>query len=310
VVTFTTDLGSVGSSSVTKTTTDGVATAELTSTDAGTATVMAQADSVTDTATVVFNPGAPYTVTLEANPTTDLELDETSYLTATVVDEYNNDVADGTTVTFTTDLGSVSPATDDTEDGKAYATLTSDEGGTATVMAQADSVTDTATVVFKPGTGTLAGTVELDGHETSASWSEDLTVTVKLSQTGSVSVTIAALDLITDSAPDHVYGVFTIPELDPGAYDVWVKGPHSLAQCEDGVAITAGMTTTQDFGILLEGDANDDNLIDIVDFSIWKSLFGESDTNADFNDDGLVDIVDFSIWKKNFGETGCPDPSG
>jgi hypothetical protein len=55
-VVFQSDLGSVGSSVVTKTTTAGVATAALYSEVAGTATVEAKADSVTDTVQVVFNP--------------------------------------------------------------------------------------------------------------------------------------------------------------------------------------------------------------------------------------------------------------
>jgi adhesin/invasin len=180
VVTFTTNLGNVGSNWVTKTTTTGVATATLTSQVAGTATVTATADSKYGTTNVTFQPGLPYTLTLVAYPIT-LTVGQNSTLTATVKDQYNNNVANGTFVTFTTNLGNVGSAsvTKITTAGVATATLTSQLPGTATITATAAPVSDTVDVTFKVG---LPYTVALVAYPTSipvAGFTSTLTATVK-----------------------------------------------------------------------------------------------------------------------------------
>jgi len=179
VVTFTTSLGELGSTEVTKTTTSGVATATLTSQVAGTATVTATADSKYDTITVTFQPDLPCTLTLVAHPMT-LTVGENSTLTATVTDQYSNTVADGTVVTFTTSLGDLgsTEVTKTTTGGVATATLTSQLPGTATITATADSVSDTVDVTFEPG---APHTVTLQAYPTSISipgYTSTLTATV------------------------------------------------------------------------------------------------------------------------------------
>ncbi len=180
VVTFTTNLGDVGSQLVLKTTTSGEATAELTSQLPGVATVNAMADSKVATTTVEFQPGPPYTLTLVAQPT-GLTVGETSSLTATVKDQYNNNVADGTVVNFETDLGSVGSTTIDktTVNGVATATLTSQVSGTAVVTATSGSEYDTANVTFNPGP---PDTVTVEADPTSipiGGFTSDVTATVR-----------------------------------------------------------------------------------------------------------------------------------
>jgi parallel beta-helix repeat protein len=148
VVSFTTSLGSV--SPVTATTVGGVVTATLNSTVAGVATVTATVNSLSATALVTFTPGAPFTLTLTATPAT-LPVGNSSALTATATDQYGNAVADGTVVSFTTDLGSVSPVTATTVGGVATATLSSTISGVATVTATVGSLSATALVTFTPG---------------------------------------------------------------------------------------------------------------------------------------------------------------
>ena len=139
--------------STTVSTTGGVATAELASTEVGTAMVTATVGSApSDTTTVAFNADVPYTLTLEAN-LEELAVGETSTLTATVVDQYDNAVTDGTEVVFETDLGilgSTVVVTETTKDGIATAALTSNEIGTARVIATAAYATDTCDVEFTP----------------------------------------------------------------------------------------------------------------------------------------------------------------
>jgi adhesin/invasin len=152
VVTFETSLGSLGSITVTKPTTNGVAVATLTSQLPGIAMITATADSRVATTTVEFRHGSPYTVTLVAYPVS-LTVGNSSSLTATVKDQYNNNVADGTIVTFTTNLGDVGSklVTKVTTSGVATANLTSQVAGTALVSATAGSKSATANVTFNPG---------------------------------------------------------------------------------------------------------------------------------------------------------------
>ncbi|MBK8027195.1 MAG: hypothetical protein IPK19_38850 [Chloroflexi bacterium] len=66
-----------------------------------------------------------------------------------------------------------------------------------------------------------------------------------------------------------------------------------------------------DIGTLREGDANDDNIVNISDFSLLASAFGKSegqagfDARADFNEDGVINIADFSLLASNFGQSGA-----
>jgi parallel beta-helix repeat protein len=148
VVSFTTDLGSV--SPVTATTVGGVATATLSSTISGVATVTATVGSLSATAQVTFTPGAPFTLTLTAVPST-LPVGNSSTLTATATDQYGNVVANGTTITFTTSLGTLSSGTAATSAGNASVTLSSTVAGVATVTATVSSLSATALVTFTPG---------------------------------------------------------------------------------------------------------------------------------------------------------------
>jgi len=65
-----------------------------------------------------------------------------------------------------------------------------------------------------------------------------------------------------------------------------------------------------DVGTLLEGDANRDEKVDILDFSLLAMAFnaraGDRRYNplTDFNDDGKVDILDFSLLATNFNRRG------
>ena len=150
-VTFVTSLGILGSDTIIKTTTSGVAIAILTSeTTAGTAVITATADSKYHTTQVVFNPDPPYTVMVTADPMAiPANGISTSAVRAAVTDQYGNMVADGTTCYFNTTLGTVWPSFDITLHGVAETTLTSSESpGYATVTAICQGKFDDTIVIF------------------------------------------------------------------------------------------------------------------------------------------------------------------
>ncbi|QDU56982.1 lamin tail domain-containing protein [Aeoliella mucimassa] len=54
----------------------------------------------------------------------------------------------------------------------------------------------------------------------------------------------------------------------------------------------------------LAGDYNSDNVVDLDDYHVWKSSFGQSvtiGTGADGNADGIVNLGDYTIWRDNLG---------
>jgi hypothetical protein len=166
IVTFTSDIGNVLSP---RSTSGGVATTTIASPVVGAAHITATSGSASGFASVVFNPGSPYTVTLSAYPPI-RTVGETSTLTATVVDQYNNPVVDGTIVTFTSDIGSVaSPSS--TSDGIATSTITSPVVGTAHITATSGSASGFASVIFNPHTVFLPSVISLDRRALYSTWS-------------------------------------------------------------------------------------------------------------------------------------------
>jgi len=151
-------------------------------------------------------------------------------------------------------------------------------------------------VEVSKGTGgpvgaTLQGHVTLQRPGTApphSTWQTALTVRVG----GDYNVT-------TDSS-----GYFTLANLTPGTYNIRVKSGHSLANVKNGVVLNAGSNSV-DLGTLLEGDANNDNCVDIQDFSTLKNVFSPAyGAGADFNQDGVVNIQDFSMLAANFNQCG------
>ena len=94
----------------------------------------------------------PFSINVTADPAYIPIGGATSSITATVKDQYGDNVADGTSVDFYTTLGSVSPSSDTTIEGMAGTTLTSRIiTGTARVTAISDPATGWVDVVFTVG---------------------------------------------------------------------------------------------------------------------------------------------------------------
>src|SRR5204863_7260219 len=56
----------------------------------------------------------------------------------------------------------------------------------------------------------------------------------------------------------------------------------------------------------LLGDINNDGIVDIRDYGVWRQQFGATDCGnpADLDGNCIVDIRDYGIWRQNFGQTG------
>jgi hypothetical protein len=145
---------------------------------------------------------------------------------------------------------------------------------------------------------TLHGQVTLQRKDPAGhpSWITYLQVRFRAPGDGEV---LAEIGVDTDA-----YGAFTVTvPLAAGAYDVGVRSLHSLENQISGMVLVSG-PNAGNWGTLLEGDANGDNRIDILDYSAVYRSFWTGDPLADFNQDGIVDTLDYSLLWANFWQTG------
>jgi predicted GH43/DUF377 family glycosyl hydrolase len=103
-------------------------------------------------------------------------------------------------------------------------------------------------------------------------------------------------------------GHFSLEGIAPGTYTIVVKNSHTLANAK--VATLAFGSNTLSLGTLKEGDADNNNCVAMVDFSILATTFGKStgvpgyDDRADFDENATVNITDFSLLKASYGLCG------
>src|SRR5262245_56832062 len=79
--------------------------------------------------------------------------------------------------------------------------------------------------------------------------------------------------------------------------------PPAPATVQRGAA-RAGLSPT------LLGDINNDGIVDIRDYGVWRQNFGQTNCGNPADGDGncLVDIRDYGIWRQHFGEGTPPAP--
>src|SRR5437773_11541312 len=75
--------------------------------------------------------------------------------------------------------------------------------------------------------------------------------------------------------------------------------PQAQATVQRGAG-RAGLSPT------VLGDINNDGIVDIRDYGIWRQNFGQTNCGnpADLDGSCLVDIQDYAVWRVSFGQTG------
>lgn len=158
VVTFTTSGSTLSAGSAA--TTSGKASVTLNNLGStGSVLVTAAYSGISGFVTVTYVAGSVASITLTPNPIS-LAADGAaiSTISAYVYDGYGNFVADGATVSFSTNLGTLSSATATTNIGLATVTLTSGTTeGTATINASSGGVTQSTTINIGSGAGGGSG---------------------------------------------------------------------------------------------------------------------------------------------------------
>jgi hypothetical protein len=161
-------------------------------------------------------------------------------------------------------------------------------------------------------TGASNSTVNLSvvlqgGSRPDAGWI--IPLTVKFFTPGANVLTDTPLYQFTvTTTKSGTTAVASVTGIVAGSYDVTVVSAHTLMNVKQNVAI-ASPSTALTMGILLEGNANDDNIINIQDFGILSASYGKSsgvvgyDPRADFDRSGLVNIADFGLLAASYGKT-------
>jgi hypothetical protein len=113
------------------------------------------------------------------------------------------------------------------------------------------------------------------------------------------------------SVTTDAYGNFTIEDIAVGTYDIGVKNWTSLSKMAYGKNFTAGNITAIDFGLLAEGDTDNDDQVKVADFSRVLNSYGAMPGDAkwnekyDFDRSGKVDLADFSLVLTNYNGKGA-----
>lgn len=160
---------------------------------------------------------------------------------------------------------------------------------------------------------TISGTIGLADYGTTSTVPYTATISIEDMSTNAV---LQVMEVPLSSSRGY-----TVPDPRPttgGLYRVSVKVSHWLRKAFSSVSTTAGNTT---FNLTLptNGDVNNDNVIDIADYTGLAFAFDSTSTDADWfvadanglrpfdsdlNGDGLVDIADYTILALHFDGVG------
>jgi hypothetical protein len=163
----------------------------------------------------------------------------------------------------------------------------------------------TRTVNVNPAqTVDLTGNLTLQGRYATQQLPADHSgdFTLELYQSGNL---VDTFTVTTDAS-----GQFTLFDMQvaAGTYEMKIKHDQYLSTVET-VTLAVGNNTV-DFGEQAAGDANNDNQVSALDFSILAGTFNLSqgqpgyDARADFNGSGNVSAQDFSLLASNFNTAG------
>ncbi len=175
-------------------------------------------------------------------------------------------------------------------------------------------ITNQATITYDDGSGSQ--TVTSNSVQTQVvPVSEDVTVNFNLNIQGRSdhSVTGISFKILPVGGTTPVFevsnastdatgsGQVLVTGLSSGNYDYRIRVPKFLSSTISNQPLVDLMTL--DFGTMLGGDLNDDNIVNSLDFSIMMGDWGGSGP-SDINGDGKVNTIDFSLLNSNWFISG------
>lgn len=150
----------------------------------------------------------------------------------------------------------------------------------------------------------LNGSIILQGIPPAPNAQWQIPLQIKL-YTDNNLVPVYSFDVTTDQN-----GSFVTPEISTGGiYTIAVKGNHTLQRVKTGQILNAGNNNIS-FGTLIEGDADNNNTVNLFDFAILLSTYNKTaadldyDNRGDFNNDGIVNLFDFALLLASYNQVG------
>ena len=123
--------------------------------------------------------------------------------------------------------------------------------------------------------------------------------TFEIRNVGQVPLVFQKNDLTTDATGN---GSLTITSVPTGNYDFKIKVSNYLTKTLPNTSLNAPLTL--DFGTLLGGDLNNDNIVNVLDFTYLVSKWNTADTIADITKSGQVNGGDFVVIDSNWLKQG------
>ena len=109
---------------------------------------------------------------------------------------------------------------------------------------------------------------------------------------------------------------FTYSGTTAGIAGMLPDGNYTATLLAAGITTIPGATLAANYVLpfrFLQGDANNDGGVNLLDFNLLASNFGQSPrtfAQGDFNYDGLVNLSDFNILATRFGQSVGPQTFG
>jgi hypothetical protein len=178
-------------------------------------------------------------------------------------------------------------------------------GGSGSTPTPSPVRTNTPAPTSTPGARVLVGHVTWHGRPAQPDVRQQLPITLTL-KLGATEVNYPVQT--TDAS-----GFFTVSVggLANGIYDWRVKGPKFLAN-SGTVNVVSVSRTNFEGGLLLTGDCDNNNLVNMFDYNILKNSMGRTpgdpgyDDRADLSGDSIINGVDFTLLQANIGTGGAP----
>ncbi len=151
----------------------------------------------------------------------------------------------------------------------------------------------------------INGTVAFQGRPAApnSSWSVPVSMTIQCATLPDVY----SFNATTDQSGHFTIDTWTIPGT--SVCNLRLKNMHTLRNLKANVTLAPDGNAVN-FGTLLEGDANNNNYVDLVDFSILATAFDsgsadpEFDARTDFNENDWIELADFSLLVTNYDKNG------
>ena len=116
--------------------------------------------------------------------------------------------------------------------------------------------------------------------------------------------------LWTRSATTDEYGVFIVPDLDAGTYDIGIKNCTCLSELETGVVLTVGYVAEVYFAPIREGDCDENDMVTAGDRGLlydgWNSAnIIQQGHLCDLNRDGGITAADRGLLYDQWNTGGA-----